>query len=120
MEKYINIYLSYHFINPIENNPVKEIMNITKGIGADLVFTANTAVETHEQAVEIVAKRGVVNLFGGLPKTAREMVFLSNHVHYRESYITGSHGSTPQQHKKALEMITNNKIKTLKQLILLI
>ena len=106
-----NIDSIHHFINPLENNPVKEIMQLTNESGADLVFTANPAVETHEQAVEIVAKRGVVNLFGGLPKTAREMVILSNHVHYRESYITGSHGSTPQQHKKALELITSKKIK---------
>ena len=57
-------------------------MNITKGIGADLVFTANPVIKTHEQAVEVVGKRGVVNLFGGLPKTAEKIEILSNNIHY--------------------------------------
>ena len=86
-------------------------MELTDGIGANLVFTANPVVETHEQALEMVAKRGVVNFFGGLPQTARKMEVLSNIIHYKEAYITGSHGSTPQQHKKALELITSKKIK---------
>jgi len=106
-----NIRSINHFINPIENNPVKEIMNITKGIGADLVFTANSVVKTHEQAVEVVGKRGVVNLFGGLPKTAKKIEILSNNIHYKEAYLTGSHGSTPQHHKKALKLIEENKIR---------
>ena len=36
---------------------------------------------------------------------------LSNHIHYREAYITGSHGSTPMQHKMALGMISRENIK---------
>jgi len=99
-----------HFINPLKVDPVEDILQLTNGNGADLIFTANPVVETHEQAVKIVSKRGVVNLFGGLPKTARKMAFLSNRVHYKEAYITGSHGSTPQQHKKALELIVRKKI----------
>jgi L-iditol 2-dehydrogenase len=34
----------------------------------------------------------------------------SNFIHYREAYITGSHGSTPEQHKKALSFIEGNQI----------
>jgi len=100
-----------HFINPIKNDPVKKIMQITNDIGAELIFTANPVPETHEQAVKVVSKRGVVNLFGGLPKTAREIKILSNSIHYKEAYLTGSHGSTPSQHKKALKFIEENKIK---------
>ena len=40
----------------------------------------------------------------------------SNFVHYNEIQITGSHGSTHLQHKKALRMIENKKI-NLKPLI---
>ena len=35
---------------------------------------------------------------------------LSNFIHYREAYITGSHGSTPKQHALALSLIENHKI----------
>ena len=31
-------------------------------------------------------------------------------IHYREAYVTGSHGSTPEQHKQALELIEQGKI----------
>jgi len=99
-----------YFINPSKLDPIEEIMQLTNGNGADLIFTANPVVDTHEQAVKIVAKRGVVNLFGGLPKAARAMVLLSNNIHYKEAYITGSHGSTPQQHKKALDLIESKKL----------
>jgi L-iditol 2-dehydrogenase len=105
-----NIDIISHFINPFENDPVEEIMQITDGVGADLVFTANPVAKTHEQAIEVVGKRGVVNLFGGLPKIAKKIKILSNNIHYKEAYLTGSHGSTPQQHKKALKLITDKKI----------
>jgi L-iditol 2-dehydrogenase len=106
-----NIRSINHFINPLKNDPVKEIMQITNGLGADLIFTANPVAKTHEQAVDVVGKRGVVNLFGGLPKTAKKIEILSNNIHYKEAYLTGSHGSTPQQHKKALELIEEKKIR---------
>ena len=87
-----NIQSIDHFIDPKKNDPVKEILRITNGLGANLVFTANPIPKTHEQAVEVVSKRGVVNLFGGLPKTAKKIELLSNNIHYKEAYITGSHG----------------------------
>lgn len=99
-----------HYINPKENNPVDTVMQLTNGMGGDMIFTACPAVETHEQAIAMIAKRGVVNLFGGLPKTAPAIPLLSNFIHYREAYITGSHGSTPAQHKRALELIEAGKV----------
>lgn len=98
------------FINPNQVNPVKEVLKITDGQGAGLVFTANPVVETHEQAIAMLAKRGVVNFYGGLPKDSRKIKFLSNSIHYKEAYITGSHGSTPLQHKRALHLIEKRKI----------
>jgi len=35
---------------------------------------------------------------------------LSNFIHYREAYITGSHGSTPKQHSLALSLIEKGVI----------
>lgn len=103
-----------HIINPTKKNPVEEVMKITKGLGADMIFTACPSVETHEMAIQMVAKHGVVNFFGGLPKTAPAIPLLSNFIHYREAYITGSHGSTPAQHKKAVQLISSGKVKVKK------
>jgi len=99
-----------HVINPTIEDPVARIMELTGGLGAETLFTACPVAATHEQAIAAVAKRGHVNLFGGLPKTAPPITLLSNHLHYREAYITGSHGSTPQQHATALGMIMDGVI----------
>ena len=105
------IFPNAFIVNPIVEDPVEQIMNHTDGQGANAIFTACSVVKTHEQAVQSVSKRGVVNLFGGVPKSSRAISLLSNHIHYREAYITGSHGSTPMQHKMALGMISRENIK---------
>lgn len=97
-------------LNPNETDIVDVIMEETMGHGADILFTACPVVETHQQAIECVAKKGVVNLFGGVPKIAPPIELLSNTIHYKEAYITGSHGSTPKQHSKALDLICNREI----------
>jgi L-iditol 2-dehydrogenase len=97
-------------IDPTVENPVEVIMALTDGLGAETLFTACPVVATHEQAIASVAKRGYVNLFGGLPKSAPPISLLSNHLHYREAFVTGSHGSTPKQHEIALDLISRGVI----------
>jgi L-iditol 2-dehydrogenase len=97
-------------IDPSNEDPVEKVMSITNEQGAQAIFTACPIIETHRQAIKMVAKRGVVNFFGGVPKDDPEITLLSNFIHYREAYITGSHGSTPEQHKKALNMITDGSV----------
>ena len=101
-----NIPTINSFVNLKKCDPVDKIMELTNDVGANLIFTANPIVKTHEMALEIVSKRGVVNFFGGLPKSSKAIKVLSNAIHYKESCITGSHGCTPEQHKKALALIT--------------
>jgi L-iditol 2-dehydrogenase len=98
-------------IDPSREDPVARIMQLTDGLGAETIFTACPVVQTHEQAIAVVAKRGYVNLFGGLPKSAPPIALQSNHIHYREAFITGSHGSTPAQHATALSLISEGAIK---------
>jgi L-iditol 2-dehydrogenase len=92
-------------IDPAESDPVQLVMDFTNQQGANLIFTACPIVKTHTQAIQIVAKRGVVNFFGGVSKMDLPISVLSNFIHYREAYITGSHGCTPKQHSLALELI---------------
>ena len=103
-------------IDPSEVDPVSKVFDVTKGVGADIVFTACPSIQAHHQALSIVAVRGVVNLFGGLPTNAPNLSVLSNDIHYKEACITGSHGSTPAQHKEAISLIENRKV-NLDQLI---
>jgi L-iditol 2-dehydrogenase len=52
----------------------------------------------------------MVNLFGGLPPSARPIQLLSKVIHYKEITVTGSHGSTPRQHALAVDLIASGRI----------
>ena len=88
-----------------DEDPVARCRQETGGQGPDVVLTTCGAVEAHEQAIEMVAHRGWVNLFGGLGKDARNLSIPSNLIHYKECFVTGSHGSVPRQHRIALDCI---------------
>lgn len=78
--------------------------------GADVIFTATSAPESHPLAVQCVAPRGSINLFGGLPKDGAPVALDTNLIHYREALVTGSHGSTPAQHRAALALIEGGEL----------
>jgi len=81
------------------------VRDITGGRGPDVVVTTCGSVDAHEQAIEMVAKRGRVNLFGGLGKGARNLDVPSNTIHYKECFVLGSHGSVPRHHRIAMALI---------------
>ena len=99
-----------HVVDPLQGLVVEQILSLTAGLGADTIFTANPVAATHEWAIASVAKRGVVNLFGGLPSSDAAVFLPSNHIHYREAYVTGSHGSSPRQHRDALVLIESGVV----------
>lgn len=94
-----------------EEDVVARCLEETGGRGPDVVITTCGAVEAHEQAVDMVAHRGYVNLFGGLPKDARPASISSNTIHYKECFVTGSHGSVPRQHELAVSLIHAGKVR---------
>lgn len=83
----------------------------TGGHGPDVVITSCGSVEAHEQAIEMVAHRGFVNLFGGLGKNARPLSVLSNTIHYKECFITGSHGCVPRHHELAVKLLEQGLVR---------
>ena len=89
---------------------IKAVMDLTGGDGADVVITACSSGKAQEQALHMVAKRGVVNFFGGLPKDKPFIQFDSNLTHYREFYVVGNHGSAPQHNQMAINLIASGKI----------
>jgi len=94
-----------HAVRSSEVDVVAAVRDITGGRGPDVVVTTCSSVEAHEQAIEMVAKRGRVNLFGGLGKDARNMSVPSNTIHYKECFVLGSHGSVPRHHRLAMGLI---------------
>ena len=97
-------------IDPVAEDAVARALDFTDGAGLDRIFTACPTVDAHEPAVKMVAKRGFVNLFGGVPRGSAPIRVDSNWLHYREACLTGSHGATPAHHAQALELIEQGVI----------
>ena len=94
-----------------EEDFAERVMEETDGLGADVILTACPSVQAQAQAIPVLKKRGRLNLFGGLPKGTAPLMLDSNTIHYKECYLFGSHGSTPRQHRMALELISSGRIK---------
>ncbi len=99
------------YIASEEEDVVERCREETGGAGPDIVVTTCASVKAHEQAVEMVAHRGYVNLFGGLPKTTRPMNILSNTIHYKECFVTGSHGCVPRHHELAVRLLEKGLVR---------
>lgn len=97
-------------INPSEQDMVEEVMKATDGMGADVVLTATPVPEMQERALYMVKNRGAVNFFGGLPANNSKVTLDTNLVHYKELLVSGSHGSLPRHHRKAVEYIKDGLI----------
>ncbi|NPV53161.1 MAG: alcohol dehydrogenase catalytic domain-containing protein [Firmicutes bacterium] len=98
------------YISTAEEDLHERVMAETGGLGAHLVMVACASLEAQRQALDIVRPRGMVNFFGGLPASSPPLEVSSNQIHYRECFVTGSHGSVPRQHRLALELIRSGRV----------
>jgi len=93
-----------------EADPVDEVLKLTDGQGADVIFTAAAAKQAQEQALLMAARSGRISLFGGLPKNDPVIAFDSNLVHYRELSVLGANGSSPAHNARALELVATGAV----------
>jgi L-iditol 2-dehydrogenase len=105
------VYEADAYIASESEDVVARCRQETHGEGPDIVITACGSVEAHEQAIEMVAHRGTVNLFGGLGRDARPLSVLSNVIHYKECFVTGSHGCVPRHHELAVRLIEQGRVR---------
>lgn len=68
----------------------RKVLEITNGLGADIVILAVPNVAAQTQALEIVRRRGTVVIYGGAPKDRSVSQIDSNRLHYGEITLTGS------------------------------
>ena len=93
-----------------ETDAVAAVLEATGGRGADVVITAAASGTAQEQGLLMLARRGRLSLFGGLPKDAPTITVDSNLVHYRELTIVGVNGSSPDHNKQALSLIASGQV----------
>jgi L-iditol 2-dehydrogenase len=94
------------YICSMEEDPVKRVLEETKGLGGDVIITSCPSPQAQVQAIAMAKNRARVNLFGGLPKGNSTITIDANIVHYKELFIHGAHGSMPRHHGKAVELLS--------------
>lgn len=102
-------YRADTILNPSKVNLKKEVFNNTGGRGADVIITACSIPSVQEEALELAAKLGRINFFGGLPEGKDSIMFKSNIVHYRQLMITATTGSTISQFIKSMEILSKKE-----------
>jgi L-iditol 2-dehydrogenase len=106
----VNLSSVDEVINPILSNADEEVLSLTDGRGADVVIVACSSAQALEQAFSFAGRGGRVNIFAGLPPLNSNISLDSNTIHYHEVSVHGSHGSTPREHREALDMMVRKKI----------
>jgi L-iditol 2-dehydrogenase len=93
-----------------EHDPLDTVLALTDGRGVDVAITATAAGAAQEQALQMLARRGRLSLFGGLPKDKPTITLDSNLVHYRELTLVGANGSSPDHNARALDHIATGLV----------
>lgn len=93
-----------------EVDAVEKVLELTNGRGADVVITAAASGKAQEDGMRMLARKGRISFFGGLPKDNPTITLDSNWVHYRELMIIGANGSAPSHNKRALQLIADGKV----------
>lgn len=86
------------------------INELTGHVGADDVIVAVGSREAIESSQCLVARGGVLNLFGGLKKGEDIVGIDTGIVHYKEINVTGSSGGSPWDVARTLELMAENSI----------
>jgi threonine dehydrogenase-like Zn-dependent dehydrogenase len=74
------------------------------------VVIAVASPEAVQSGLRLVARGGVVNLFGGLKQDEALVPFDTSVIHYREINVTGSSGGSPWDVGRALALISAGDI----------
>ncbi len=101
---------AHHYLLNSDGDLRTRVLELTAGRGADVIIVACSSIEAQTSAMSMLAKKGVVNLFGGLAPTAPPLSVSSNLIHYNESSIVGSHGSTIRHCQWAMDLIQSGKV----------
>ena len=96
-------------INSARQDLLEEVMRVTDGRGVDVVITAASAPELQNLAIQLLARHGRVNFFGGLKKgTLVELD--SNRIHYWGLTVLGTTGSSNEDYAASMRLVENGQV----------
>jgi len=99
-----------HLIHTGSADLQEAVEAITGGRGVDLLIIACSAPAAQEGALRLIAKRGKINLFAGLPRDNSTVSWDTNIIHYTECSVTGTHGSRPEHVRAALALLATGAL----------
>ncbi len=91
-------------INPLKEDVIKSVMDMTEGRGANAVIVAVSNSDAAKLGIDIAGICATVNFFAGIYPSSN-IDFDPNIVHYKQLIITGSHDFTPHDFTMALKLI---------------
>lgn len=91
-------------IDPRATNLVEQVQRLTNGYGADKVILSVADTRLVADALQCVARGGVVNIFAGLP-SKESLVLSSYRIHYDEVRVLGTFGFGPDDFHRAVELV---------------
>lgn len=97
-------------INPSEQDLVEAVLDATDGRGVDVAIVAAPSAKAQQQCLELTAKHGRINFFGGLPKGSEMTTINANLVHYKELTITGTTGQTVAEYRTTMELLNTGRL----------
>ncbi len=86
------------------------VMKETAGRGVDALILACSEVVLKASLVKLLAPRGKVSLFSGVPGDLSQVQIDLNVIHYKEIRIAGSYGCTAAQNGEAIGMISSGQL----------
>jgi L-iditol 2-dehydrogenase len=97
-------------VNPLNENLNEIIMKTSYNRGADVIIIAAPSGKAQEESLDLVARQGRINFFGGLPKGNDTINLKSNIIHYKQIMLTGTTGQSISQYRKSIEIIAAKNI----------
>ncbi|MCA9915903.1 MAG: zinc-binding dehydrogenase, partial [Anaerolineae bacterium] len=75
--------------------------------GPEKIIVSVGSADVVQEALQLIAKGGSVNIFAGMPKDAM-LTLPVNRIHYDEIRILGTFGFGPQHFRQALDVLAQN------------
>lgn len=97
-------------VNPQNEDLSEVVARESSGKGADVIIIAAPAHAAQEQALQLAAIGGRINLFGGLPKDRPTINFDSNIVHYKELVVTGTTACSTADCRQAAAIVNSGRL----------
>lgn len=91
-------------VDPQREDLRAAVLAQTEGLGADAVVVTAGLPEVLALSLETARRQGVVNLFAGFPP-GTSVPLDPNVIHYHEIRLTGSQNASPDQYRRALQLL---------------